>query len=49
MTPLRWFVVIFFVALFLFAKVWILKHPKGLIALIVGAFLLILSESTNAA
>jgi hypothetical protein len=48
MTPLRWIIVIGFVALFLFAKVWVLKHPRGVIALIVGSFLLILSEPANA-
>jgi len=48
MTPLRWIVVAFFVALFLFAKAWVIKHPVGLAAAIIGAALLILSESANA-
>jgi len=49
MTPLRWIVVLGFVALFLFAKVWVIRHPRGVIALLVGAALLILSEPANAA
>ena len=48
MTPVRWILVGGVVALFVFAKVWVLHHPKGTIALIVGAALLILSESATA-
>jgi hypothetical protein len=48
MTTTRWLVIGFFVALFLFAKGWILTHPRGLFALIAGAAILILSESSNA-
>jgi ABC-type cobalamin transport system permease subunit len=48
MTPLRWIVVIGFVGLFVFAKVWVLRHPRGLAALIVGAALLIISEPAQA-
>lgn len=48
MTPLRWIVVGGMVALFLFAKAWVIKHPTGTAAVIVGAFLLIVSEPSQA-
>lgn len=36
------------VALFVFAKAWVFSHPKSSIGLLVGAFLLILSEPAQA-
>jgi hypothetical protein len=48
MTPLRWIVVLGLVGLFVFAKAWVLRHPTGTVAVIVGAALLILTEPANA-
>jgi hypothetical protein len=42
-------VVIGVVALFVFAKVWVLRHPKGVAAIIIGAAILIISEPAKAA
>jgi len=36
------------VILFIFGKVWILRHPKSAAGIVVGAFLLILSEPAEA-
>lgn len=49
MTPLRWIVVLGLVGIFLFAKAWVIRHPTGTAAVIIGAALLILSESSCAA
>lgn len=48
MTPLRWVIVGALVALFVFAKAWVIKHPTGTVAVIVAAFLLIISEPAAA-
>ena len=45
MTWWKWVIIAFLVALFVFAKVWVLKHPTGAVAVVVAAFLLIISES----
>jgi hypothetical protein len=42
-------VLIILVGLFIFAKAWVFHHPKGTAAIIVGAVILILSESAQAA
>jgi hypothetical protein len=44
----RWLLIGGLVALFVFAKGWILTHPKSSIGIIIGAFLLILSEPAEA-
>lgn len=46
MTTTRWIVVIGLVGIFIFAKAWVIRHPKGALALIIGAVLLILTEPT---
>lgn len=49
MTTKRWILIGAVVALFVFAKAWVFRHPKGTVALIVGALLLIISEPAEAA
>jgi hypothetical protein len=44
----RWFLIGAVVALFVFAKAWILTHPKSMIGIVVGALLLIITEPTEA-
>lgn len=36
------------IILFIFAKGWILTHPKSMMGIIIGALLLIVTESTEA-
>lgn len=45
----RWLLIGGVVALFVFAKAWVFKHPKGMVAIIVAAILLIISEPAEAA
>lgn len=44
----RWLIIGGVVALFVFAKGWILTHPKSSIGILIGAFLLILTEPAEA-
>jgi hypothetical protein len=48
MSVTRWLVIGGLVALFIFAKAWILTHPKSAVGIVVGAALLILSEPAEA-
>jgi len=48
MSPLRWLLVVVVVGAFVFAKAWIFTHPKSSIGLLIGAFLLILTEPAKA-
>jgi hypothetical protein len=48
-TPLRIVILILLVGLFIFAKAWVFHHPKGMAAIVVGAIILVLSESAQAA
>lgn len=40
--------IIALIIFFIFAKVWVFKHPKSMVAIVIGAGLLILSESAEA-
>lgn len=40
----RWLAIGAVIVLFIGGKAWILRHPKGAFAVILGAFLLIVSE-----
>ena len=44
----RWLIVGGIIALFVFAKAWVLTHPKSSAGILVGAFLLIISEPATA-
>jgi len=46
---MKWALIIGLIALFVFAKAWVLTHPKSSIGLVIGAILLIFSEPANAA
>lgn len=48
MTWKRWLFIGGLVALFAFAKVWVFRHPKSTVAILVGAALLIFSEPAQA-
>lgn len=44
----RWLIIGGVIALFVFAKAWIISHPKSAVGIVVGAFLLILTEPAQA-
>jgi hypothetical protein len=40
--------IVVLLGLFIFAKAWVFKHPKSMIAIVIGAGLLIFSEPATA-